>query len=154
MAYAPLPTVSIRDYRTGDAPHLHRIDQICFASDIAFSRGELLFNLNHTDSVCSVAERVGEIVGFALGRVHSRHQAHVVTLDVLPEVRRQGIGTTLMDSLHAKFLDKKVSLSVLEVSTENLSAQGLYLALGYEVVETVKGYYNGREDAFRMIRIL
>ena len=152
MSDVLLRTLSIREYRIGDESRLHGIDQLCFDSDIAFTKSELRFNLHQPDSISCVAERQGEIIGFVLGRVSNGREAHVITLDVLPKARRQGIGTLLMDALHAKFRDKRVVLSVLEVSTRNLSAQYLYQALGYEVVDTLRGYYNGREDAYRMIR--
>ncbi len=61
--------VLIREYRPQDLSTLHRIDRICFAPEIAFSRPELLFYVRHPHSISRVAERDGRIVGFAVGRV-------------------------------------------------------------------------------------
>lgn len=142
----------IREYRPTDAAYLHWIDQVCFASDIAYSRSEMLFHLNHPGSIARIAERTSEVVGFALGRVQVDRLAHVLTLDVLPEARRQKVGTLLMNSLHDEFRNRNVALAVLEVSTKNLAARRLYEALQYQLLETLRGYYNGREDAYRMVR--
>jgi ribosomal-protein-alanine N-acetyltransferase len=142
--------LSIRDYKCDEALRLHQIDQVCFPSDIAFSRGELLFYLNHPKSITLVAERAGRIMGFVLGRILPDHLAHVLTLDVLPEARRQRIGTHLMDSLHGEFRSRAISRVLLEVSISNEAARRLYEALQYRSVEILRGYYNGREDACRM----
>lgn len=152
MSDASTQAVCIREYRRDDAQCLHRIDRICFPSDIAFSRGELLFYLDHPESITRIAERNGEILGFALGRVQPGRLAHVLTLDVLPEARRQKVGMLLMQSLHDEFRSRKVALAVLEVSAKNLAAQRLYEALQYQVLEILRGYYSGREDANRMVR--
>ncbi len=151
MTHAPAQAPCIRKYRPNDLTCLHRIDQICFAADIAYSRGELLFYLKHPGSVTLIAESHDRIVGFAVGRVLQNGLAHVLTLDVLPEARRHGVGTLLMQTLHDEFKSRVVSLVVLEVSTVNTAAQRLYEGLQYRVVETLHGYYNGREDAYRMI---
>ncbi len=151
MTGTPAQAPCIRKYRPDDLTCLHRIDQICFAADIAYSRGELLFYLRHPGSITLIAESGDKIIGFALGRVLRSGQAHVLTLDVLPEARRQGIGTLLMQTLHHEFKSRVVSLVVLEVSAMNPAARRLYEGLQYRVVETLHGYYNGREDAYRMI---
>ncbi len=145
---------SIRKYRPDDANRLHAIDQVCFPPGIAFSRGELLFYLNHPGSITLIAECGAQVIGFASGRVQPNHLAHVLTLDVLPEVRRQRIGTVLMSSLHSEFRKKAISQVVLEVSVQNVAARRLYEALRYEMRETLRGYYNSREDAYRMVLAL
>jgi ribosomal-protein-alanine N-acetyltransferase len=148
------PELFIRAHKTDEAVCLHQIDQICFPSDIAFSRGELSFYLDHPGSVTRVAELDGRIVGFVVGRVLSHKLAHVLTLDVLPEVRRRRIGTLLMDSLHAEFRSRAIARVSLEVSTQNPAARRLYEALQYRSMEVLRGYYNNREDACRMELLL
>jgi ribosomal protein S18 acetylase RimI-like enzyme len=48
----------------------------------------------------------------------------------------------------------EISTAILEVSVRNLPAKHLYEKLKYQYLETLFGYYNGREDAHRMVRIL
>ena len=79
----------IRDYRPEDFPRLYEIDQICYRSDIAYSRAELRFYLNHADSITRVAEERRQILGFVIAQIEADRWAHVLTLDVVPEARRR-----------------------------------------------------------------
>jgi len=47
-----------------------------------------------------------------------------------------------------------VAAAILEVSTRNIPARRLYEKLDYQYLETLAGYYLGREDAYRMVRFL
>jgi len=143
----------IRDFQREDLEVLCEIDRICFPEDIAFSRAELIFYLNHPKSIARVAEGPGRILGFVLARVESPVSAHVITLDVVPDVRQRRIGSALMNNLHREFEKQNIGVAVLEVGTGNLAAQHLYEKLQYRYLETISGYYHGREDAFRMARI-
>jgi len=148
------PEVSIRCYRPGDIDQLHAIDRICFDESIAYSRAELLYYLRHPRAVGKVAERAASIVGFALGRIEEKLFGHVITLDVMPEARRCGIGAALLESLHADFRSAGLPVAVLEVDVANTGAQRFYQRWGYEQVETLRGYYNGGRDAYRMVCFL
>jgi len=144
----------IRTYRLTDLSELHRIDQICFEGDIAFTKAEMLFYLTHPKSIIAVAERQGRVFGFAVGQIGRLASAHIFTLDIIPEVRRQGVGTQLMQFLHQSFRDRNVKTVDLEVSVKNYAAQLLYEQLQYYRVGFLPGYYRGREDAYRMMRFL
>lgn len=145
--------LKIRDFHRDDLGTLHDIDRICFPEGIAFSRDELLFSLNHPEGITRVAEAQGRVAGFVLVRLETRRQAHVITLDVVPEVRRCGIGSLLMEDVHEIMKRRKVGISILEVGKSNLAARRLYERLKYRHVDTLSGYYNRCEDAFRMVRI-
>jgi [ribosomal protein S18]-alanine N-acetyltransferase len=144
----------IRDYRPEDFWRLYEIDHICFRSDVAYSRAELLFYLKHPESITRVAQVQKEVLGFAIGRIETDRSAHVLTLDVVPEARRRRIGSALMASLHDAFEAKRVVVSFLEVDSANQAAQSFYGAMNYRYVETLKGYYGGRSDAYRMKRMM
>jgi len=148
------PSLKIRDFHSEDLETLYEIDHICFPEDIAYSRAELLFFLNHSGSITRVAEACGRIAGFVLTRIESHQQAHILTLDVVPETQRLGIGTELMEDVHNILKQRKINTAILEVGTGNLVAQRLYERMQYRYIETLPGYYNGCEDAFRMGRFL
>jgi len=137
-----------------DAGNLHEIDRICFPADIAFTRAELLFHLNHPKSIARVARGPARIIGFVLARIETDYQAHVLTLDVIPEARRSKVGTLLMDELHRELDARQIAVAVLEVSATNLPARRLYEGLGYHYLERIAGYYRGRDDAYRMGRLM
>jgi ribosomal-protein-alanine N-acetyltransferase len=142
----------IRNFQGEDLEALWEIDRICFPKDIAFSRAELIFYLNHSKSIARVAEGLGRILGFVLARVESPVSAHVITLDVVPDARQRRIGFALMNTLHREFERLNIGLAVLEVGTSNVAAQRLYEKLQYRYLEKISGYYHGREDAYRMAR--
>jgi len=142
----------IRNFHAEDFDELYRIDQVCFPPDIAFTRGEIVFYLSHPKSMAWLAEWDGRILGFVLARVEDGSRAHVLTLDVVPDVRQHGIGTALMKRLHQELRKQRIGLSILEVGVLNTPARRLYEKLQYRYEATLAGYYRGREDAYRMVK--
>lgn len=144
--------LKIRNFVEHDLETLYEIDRVCFADDIAFSRAELLSQINRSRSITRVGERAGRILGFVIAHIVHPTHAHILTLDVIPDVRRRGIGLALMNSLHGTLAKHGIGITVLEVSVRNHPALKLYEKMGYRRTDTLNGYYRGREDAFRMIR--
>ncbi len=147
-----LPPVKIRRPRAEEAGVLLEIDQICFPVEIAFSQDEIASYLNHPKSIAWVAERAGRIIGYVIVHRASNLMAHVITLDVLPEARRQKIGTRLLNRIHEELRERGSHAVILEVGVANGPAQKLYAKLKYRYVEKLPGYYHGNQDAWRMVR--
>lgn len=144
-------SLRIRDYREDDFSDLHSMDRVCFPDYIAFSRWELAFNLHHPQSITRVAESSGRIVGFVLARMEpGLRLAHIITLDVSPDARNRRIGTMLMEMLHQELAGLGIKSVILEVSVMNYPAQRLYDKLRYRQIGVLPGYYQGREDAYRL----
>ena len=57
---------------------------------------------------------------------------HLFALDVAETLRRRGIGTRLIGHVEAEARARSLSGVYLEVSTDNVTARGLYEHLGYE----------------------
>ncbi len=144
------PAVIIRGFRTEDLARLHAIDAICFERGIAYTRAELAFYIRHGRPFVRVAECAGEILGFAIGHLEENACAHVITIDVLPQARRNGLGTTLLRLLHDEFRDAGASRAVLEVDVGNGPAQAFYEGFGYRRMETLQDYYASGRHAYRM----
>ncbi len=142
----------IRKYKDSDFHTLCEIDRSCFPVDIAFSQADMVSFLNHPESITRVAERLGRILGFVMARIEGVF-AHVITLDVMPDVRKCRIGTSLMKALHRELRREGIRAAILEVSTRNHAARRLYEKLQYQYLETLPGYYREREDAYRMGRV-
>lgn len=80
-------------------------------------------------------------------------KGHIVSIAVIPEARRKGIGTALM--LHVmKTLkeDYNVDEYYLEVRVSNIAAIRLYEKLGFKRIKVIKGYYLNGEDAYLMAK--
>ncbi len=156
----------LRGYTEVDLPALHALDQACFPPGIAYSRAELRGFLDHPSSFTAVAcAEDGSIAGFAIVRPARRIARsaapalmapvlHLITIDVAPAARRQGVGGLLMrwiltraEALHSRAI-------VLEVAVDNHTAQRFYQRFGFAVMGKIPGYYNGIIDALELERAL
>jgi len=90
------------------------------------------------------------IVGY-LGCWYIVDEAHVSTLAVHPDFRRQGVGEALLVIMLRAAAGLGATLATLEVRLSNEPAQRLYRKYGFEVVGRRKGYYrDNSEDALLM----
>lgn len=126
---------------------LHEIEKACFKEE-AFSRQQIANLLGDYNSISLVAIEGGRVVGFIIGAIYAEKKAlggHVLTIDVLPQYQRKGVGLRLMQAIERIFVEKDVKTFHLEVREDNLKALGLYEKLGYEKTGRLKNYY-GRAD--------
>lgn len=107
--------------------------------------------LARDEAVYLVAERNGAVVGY-VGTWRAADEAHVGTLAVAPEQRRQGIGEALMLALLQIAADDGVRLVHLEYRVGNAAAAALYAKLGFRATRIRKGYYaDTGEDAVETV---
>ena len=93
------------------------------------------------------------LAGFGIMQ-YGDDEAHLLLLAVHPRHRRGGIGAALVDWLETTALIAGVGLIRLETRASSPEARGFYRALGYTEIRTVKGYYQGREDAVSIAKDL
>ncbi len=106
----------------------------------------------------------GEVVGYIMNRVEWRtsffhriftRSLHVVSIAVLPEHRRRGLGYALMAyGLKAGREEYGCRETYLEVRVSNKPAITLYEKLGYRIVKVLAHYYIDGEDAYLMARAI
>lgn len=77
-------------------------------------------------------------------------EAEVLTVAVVPERRQQGLGAALVREAAAEARRRGVRRLVLEVSTRNPAARGLYGSLGFAQIGRRKKYYTNGDDALVM----
>jgi [ribosomal protein S18]-alanine N-acetyltransferase len=145
--------VRIRLVEREDVEALFALDQACFRQGIAYSKAELTYFLFHPRSISVVAENDGGIVGFAIVEClleKGRSVGHVVTIDVAPAKRRQGVGRLLMESLLDFCIKSRAVLLRLEVAVDNASAIAFYGKQGFVEMGRIRGFYLGRLDALQM----
>jgi ribosomal protein S18 acetylase RimI-like enzyme len=100
-----------------------------------------------------IAHRERRIAGFAI--MHFGDQVgHLNLLAVGTEHRRQGLGRQLIDWLSASAIEAGVFRIDLELRETNGDARAFYQSLGFQSLDVVQGYYQGREPALRMSRHL
>jgi ribosomal-protein-alanine N-acetyltransferase len=148
--------ICIRKIERGDLDQLFALDKICFRHGIAYSKSDLNYFIRHARSLSFAAvDAVQKLVGFAIveSQLESgRRVGHIVTIDVDPQVRRQGVGRLLMQAM----LDGLVALGTdfvrLEVAVDNIAAQAFYKKFGFAATGRIHGFYLGRLDAVTMQR--
>jgi ribosomal-protein-alanine N-acetyltransferase len=111
-----------------------------------------------------VAEENGEVVGYIMCRIELGlsnfgfkglvKKGHIVSVAVLPQHRRKGIGEALVEKAMEGMRLYGGKQCFLEVRVTNEPATGLYKKLEFEVTRTIRGYYSDGEDAYLMSRKL
>jgi ribosomal protein S18 acetylase RimI-like enzyme len=105
------------------------------------------------DCCVLVGRRERKIAGFAI--MHFGDEvAHLNLLAVSVEHRRQGLGKQLIEWLSMSALEAGVFRIDLELRETNGGARAFYQSLGFQSLDVVQGYYQGREPALRMSRRL
>ena len=154
----------IRDFRKPDFRRLWEIDQACFDPDVAYSEPELAYYMTRPTAFTIVAESESatdgkknpsaNIIGFLVGQSArmrgGERSGHVITIDVLPEGRRTGLGSELMRIAEERFVTAGCRRVSLEVAVNNRTAIGFYHRLGYSIARTIPRYYNDELDALEM----
>jgi len=111
-----------------------------------------------------VAEDNGEVVGYIMCRMELGlsnfgfkglvKKGHIVSVAVLPQYRRKGIGEALVSKAMEGMRLYNAKQCFLEVRVTNTQAISLYKKLGFQVTRTIHGYYADGEDAYLMSREL
>jgi len=81
-------------------------------------------------------------------------RAHLVLLAVQPVQRRRGIGRRLVEWLMESAVTAGMASVHLELRADNAAGRRFYRALGFSETVLIPRYYDGREAAMRMIRVL
>ncbi len=107
------------------------------------------------DRGCNVAvidDREG-IAAFGI-MLYGDEAAHLALLAVSPGQRRHGLATRILGWLEMPARVAGIPELRLEVRTDNPDAIAFYRRLGFVSGMTLRGYYQGRLDALRMVKPL
>jgi ribosomal-protein-alanine N-acetyltransferase len=140
--------VTIRNATIKDLPSVYRLEKISFPDPYPYLL--LLQLLLRNPETFIVAESEGDIVGYAASSIESKSVGHVISIAVLPSLRRRGIASMLMDTLEKRMIEAGAISFYLEVSEDNIPAQNLYAKRGYLPKALLRSYYSTGKDAIRM----
>ncbi len=102
------------------------------------------------DTLTVVARDVdGAICGFALMQ-YGLQDAHLMLLAVVPKYRGQGLGSRLLEWQLECARTAGIQRIHLECRQKNGGAITFYRRHGFAVEESLRGYYQHREDGYRM----
>lgn len=143
-----LPPLNLRRAELRDVRTIRAIDRQSYPTP--WSEGWTIAQVTDPARVHLVAERDFVVIGHG-GLIFLGDQAHVATLAVAPDARRQGIGDALMDELKLQARNRGYDEVTLEVRASNAVAIALYERHSLTVLGRRKGYYaDTGEDALIM----
>ena len=155
-----LKSFHIRPFKPEDLQSVMNINFTCLPENYS---SQFFIELHeHYPKTFIVAEANTQIIGYIMCRIETgisefkrpifgiAHKGHVVSIAVLPEYRRQGVGKELVNQATRGMLEYDVKEAYLEVRITNESAVNLYKKLGFEVVRIINGYYYDGENAYVM----
>ena len=155
-------TFALRRFKPSDLEQVMHINRVCLPENYTTS---FFMNLyQRFPETFIVAEENGDVVGYIMCRIETgipsfkllgiTRKGHVISIAVLPEHQRGGIGYALMrEAMHA-MVNYKAKECYLEVRASNAPAVNLYKKMGLEIIRTVTGYYADGEAAYMMARKL
>jgi len=130
------------------AVHARAFERPWRADDIA----KLLQNPSAFALIASAGQAQGFVIAWA-----AAGDSELLTVAVVPEARRKGVGAALVTSAGVAALVRGAATMHLEVAEDNVGARALYQKLGYAEAGRRPGYYaadHGRVDAIVMRRTL
>jgi [ribosomal protein S18]-alanine N-acetyltransferase len=140
----------IRDFKPEDFETLWQMDQDCFPAGISYSKQELTSFIRRRGSFTLVATDgdQGQAAGFIV--VHEGSTGHVITIDVVAEERRSGVGSLLLRAAEERLRRTGSSAVGLETAVDNSAALSFYKRHGYNVMRALPRYYSNGVDALVM----
>ena len=155
-------TFTLRRFKPSDLERVMHINRVCLPENYStFFFMDLYQRFSET---FIVAEENGEVVGYIMCRIETgipsfkllgiTRKGHVISIAVLPEHQREGIGCALMREAMQAMVNYKAKECCLEVRASNVPAVNLYRKMGFEVARTMGGYYADGEAAYVMARKL
>ena len=130
------------------ALHARAFERAWGAAEIA----KLLEN----SAVFALVSRATDVQGFVMAWT-AAGDAELLTVAVVPEARRRGVGASLVTAAGVTALARGAASMHLEVAEDNEAALALYRKLGYEAAGRRHAYYGGDQgpvDAIVMRRTL
>lgn len=151
--------IALRDYREQDLEEMIRVDEICFAADFRFDQAAMSAFVEAKNAAAVVAETGGgKMAGFVIAhleRARAGLRGYIVTLDVLPEYRREGLGARLIQEMERRVYAGGARWIDLHVFTGNDSAIRFYERMGYKRTDRQEGFYGAYGlDAFAYCKAL
>jgi ribosomal-protein-alanine N-acetyltransferase len=147
-----MPTVCTYELaRVADAETIANISRWLIEAGLqpTWTAARVAWHIQHPESTVLVAKENARLVGFGIMQF-GEHAAHLNLLGVLPARQRHGVGRQLLSWLETTALTAGIVVVTLEVRSTNRGARTFYEALDYTVLDTITGYYEGREDALRL----
>ena len=142
----------IRDLGPGDLDGVMAIETASFPSPWSRKLFEEEVGRGFSQAVVAVGEPEGEVAGYAVCWTVGE-ESHLLNIAVRPDVRKRGIGRSLLRECLRRSAHAGARRIFLEVRPSNQAAIRMYRKDGFRFVGIRAGYYTDtREDAIVLSR--
>jgi ribosomal-protein-alanine N-acetyltransferase len=140
--------VHIRWMIRRDMPEVLDIEKQAF--EFPWSEDDFIRCLRQRNCIGMVAEFEERVVGFMIYELH-KTRLHVLNFAVHREMRRRGIGGSMIHKLISKLSYQRRNRILLEVRETNLAAQLFFRNASFRAISVLKDFYEDTtEDAYLM----
>ncbi|MGX7418985.1 ribosomal protein S18-alanine N-acetyltransferase [Carnobacterium gallinarum] len=138
-----------------DIPELLEIERLSYHGEMPWSQKAFEHEMkNNRNALYLILKVYDKAVAF-IGSWFVEGEAHITNIAVIPNYRRLGLATVLIQQMEQLAIMDQNKLFSLEVRVSNQSGQNLYRKLGFQDGKIKKGYYTeNREDALEMYKAL
>ena len=127
---------------------LVHLDGLCFEPPICYTYRDVT-NYIRRKGATLLRKRKGEkLIAFCLG---DSSDGNIITVDIHPDYRRQGLGRQLLSEMLEKFRALGVSKAVSQIALDNIPSLSLHKSLGFEIRHILYGYYPDGSGAFELV---
>lgn len=152
----------VRPFRPPDLNSVIEINRKCLPEN--YSVNFFMDIYQNCPEAFLVAEVEGRVVGYIMcrlergfsdfNRLKMVKKGHVVSIAVLQEYRRRGIGSSLIAQALRNLANLQAKECYLEVRVSNEAGIKLYRKFGFEITRRITSYYHDGEDAYVMSKKL
>ena len=153
---------TLRRFNPADLEAVININRVCLPEN--YAAYFFIDTYNTLPDTFIVAEYQGRIVGYIMCRLEHgfsdlkklrfAKKGHIISVAVMPDYRRLGIGYSLVEGALAAFSAINADECYLEVRLNNDPAIELYKRMGFVIARTVPRYYFDGSDAHVMSKAL
>jgi ribosomal-protein-alanine N-acetyltransferase len=153
---------ALRRFTPADLDSVININRVCLPENYAAYFFIDTFN-SHPETFI-VSEFQGRVVGYIMCRqehgfsdlkkLRFAKKGHIVSVAVMPDFRRMGMGYSLVTEALSALNLLGVDECYLEVRINNDPAINLYKKMGFEITRTIPHYYYDTSDAYVMTKLV
>jgi ribosomal-protein-alanine N-acetyltransferase len=149
----------IRGYRVGDVEAMFQLDIACFTPPYQFDR-EMMQEVAEAPNaiVVVISDEDDAMLGFVIVHIERKGRnryAYIITIDVAPSARHEGIGAKLLQEAEVQVSAGGLHSIGLHVAVDNTSAIAFYQRQGYQQIATEENFYReAATDAFVYVKPL
>jgi len=101
-----------------------------------------------------LAKDNNKIIGYVVLQLFKDNSAKIISLAVVPNYQRRGVGSFLLKCSFNKLKKKKVDKIILHVRIKNKKAINFHQKFNFKILKIVRNYYSNGEDAYLMSKLI